>query len=137
MHVVVVVVREKKGRSPVDEDVHVVLENAVDLRLHLLLLCHLHVSNLRHCVDTHARAKHLQTHVTRDCLVNQLVNSCEVKSSTHFDFIGVHGSVGNEDLGILDAFRLIHSNFLVEKKTFIKIRILQTSAKLFNQLNCL
>ena len=60
--------------------------------LHLLLLSQLQLRNLGDVIHLHSGAEHL-------------------------DLVRVHGSVGDQDLGVLHSLRLVHSNFLVEKET--------------------
>merc|ERR1712038_371728 len=87
----------------VDEDVHIVATDHVHFVLHLLLLSQLQLRNLGHVIHLHSGAEHL-------------------------DLVRVHGSVGDQDLRVLHSLRLVHSNFLVEKETFIQERLLQGSS---------
>lgn len=77
---------------PVDEDVDVVVDDFVDLVLHLFLLGKLEFSDLGHGIDAHTRTKDL-------------------------DFVSVHGRVGDQDACLLDTLGLMQTRFLVQKET--------------------
>lgn len=81
-----------KCAIPVDEDVDVVVDDFVDLVLHLFLLGHLEISDLGHGVDSHTRTKDL-------------------------DFVSVHGSVGDQNACLFNALGLMQTRFLVQKET--------------------
>ena len=85
---------------PVDEDIHVVGADEVDLVLHLLLLSQLDLGHLADVVHLDSGAEHL-------------------------DLVGVHRRVGDQDLGILNPLWLVHAHLLVQEETWWgnKVRI--------------
>lgn len=94
----------------VDKDTAAMLNNLLDLLLHLLLLGELELGNLGDRVDLDARAKHL-------------------------DFISVHWRVGDENLGVLDASRLIKTRLLVQEEALVQVRVGQRAAQLLDDLD--
>lgn len=104
--------------APVDEAVDAVLENALHLLLHLLLLGHLDLGHLGCGVHAHPGAEDLRdthTHVTG---VNgtALVLALSAWARPYLDLVCVHAGVGDEDVGVLDPFGLVHSDPLVQQK---------------------
>lgn len=51
------------------------------------------------------------------------------------DLVSVHWSVGDEDLGLFDTLRLIHTRLLLEKEAFVEIRVVHRAAQLLDDLN--
>ena len=81
--------------SPVDETVDIMLENGVDLLLHLFLLGHFDLGDFGHRVDSDP-------------------------GSEHFDLVRVHGSVGQKNLGILYSLGLAHTYAFLQNETWTK-----------------
>lgn len=46
----------------------------------------------------------------------ETIKPCKSCKSKYFDFVSIHGCVGNQDLGILNSFWLINSNFFIQQK---------------------
>lgn len=58
--------------------------------------------------------------------------TCERFGVSHLDLVCVHGSVGDQDLGVLQPLRLVHSDLLVQQETWEDSQKRQTS-QLSNQ----
>mmetsp|Transcript_10347 Transcript_10347/g.29491 ORF Transcript_10347/g.29491 Transcript_10347/m.29491 type:complete len:232 (-) Transcript_10347:266-961(-) len=80
------------------------------LLLHLVLLCRLNVSDLLHGLGADA-------------------------GSIDFDLVGVHGGVGHQDLGVLDALGLPDANLLVKDEALVKKGLLEGSPGPLDDLN--
>ena len=76
----------------VDEHIHVVTANQIDLLLHLLFLSQLEFRDLRDIVDLDPGPKHL-------------------------DLVSVHRGVGDQNPSVLNPLGLMHSNLLVKQES--------------------
>ena len=93
----------------VDENVASVCENLVAFGFHFFLFGLFDFRHLGHAVDLDAAA-------------------------VDFDFVRVHGGVGNEDFGFFHAFGLSHADRLVEEKAVGQERVAEGPAGLFEDL---
>mmetsp|Transcript_35657 Transcript_35657/g.70928 ORF Transcript_35657/g.70928 Transcript_35657/m.70928 type:complete len:377 (+) Transcript_35657:433-1563(+) len=94
----------------VNENIATVLDNAVDLALHLLLLRLLDLSNRLERVDLHAGAVNL-------------------------DLVCVHLAIRHQHLAILDDLRHADADLLLEDEALLEEGILQGGAGLFDHLD--
>lgn len=78
--------------TPIDENVDVVLQNQVDLVLHLFFLGNLELGDL--CNRVHSDL-----------------------GTEHFDLVRVHWRVRNEDAGVFNTLWLVDTRRLVQQKT--------------------
>lgn len=53
----------------------------------------------------------------------------------NLDLVGVHGGVGNEHLGVLDALGLVDANLLVKEEALLQVRVLELSTQLLDDLD--
>lgn len=56
-------------------------------------------------------------------------------TTKYFDLIRVHGSVGDENLGIFNSFGLVHTWFLVQQETSIQEGVCQCTTLFLDDLN--
>lgn len=101
---------EVVDQLPVDEDVDTMLHNLLALLQHALLLSLLDFHNLIHARGLHLAAKDL-------------------------DLVGVHGRVGNKDLGVLKALGLANADLLLQNEALVEERVLHGAAGLLDNVN--
>lgn len=101
--------------APVDEAVDAMLEDALHLLLHLLLLGRLDLSYFSGGVHTHPGAEDLRTHTL--ALAYSASHGCaRAQTPPYLDLVRVHAGVGDQDVGVLDPLGLVDADPLVQQE---------------------